>query len=231
MLTPVSTASPSAPAAGDASLRDLDPDRSSSRRAARVPDRARFEAADTMSQSSGLGDRARQALLESASETGPDGLSADERQLVEQLRARDREVRNHEEAHARVGGQYAGAPSYDLQAGPDGRSYAIGGSVPIDVSPVRGDPEATIVKMEVVKAAALAPAKPSAADRNIAALADANRLEALAQLASQRRQSPEADADDARGPLVAAAEALTRMARLLSDGVDMIGRGVVDQAV
>ncbi|MEM9199812.1 MAG: putative metalloprotease CJM1_0395 family protein [Pseudomonadota bacterium] len=184
-----------------------------------------------MSQSSGLGDRARQALLESASETGPDGLSADERQLVEQLRARDREVRNHEEAHARVGGQYAGAPSYDLQAGPDGRSYAIGGSVPIDVSPVRGDPEATIVKMEVVKAAALAPAKPSAADRNIAALADANRLEALAQLASQRRQSPEADADDARGPLVAAAEALTRMARLLSDGVDMIGRGVVDQAV
>lgn len=177
-----------------------------------------------------LGPKARESLLASTKATGQDGLTPEERQLVRDLRARDREVRNHEEAHARVGGRYAGMPSYDLQSGPDGKRYAIGGSVPIDVSPVRGDPEATVAKMEIVKAAALAPAKPSAADRNIAALADANRLDALAELAAQRRLAPDEDTGG-RGPLVAAAEALSRMARLLSDSASGFGRGMLDQAV
>ncbi len=133
-----------------------------------------------------LGPEAQAALIRSTGSAGGDGLSEEERQLLRQLSARDKEVRDHEEAHARVGGPYAGSPSYDYQTGPDGQRYAIGGSVPIDVSPVRGDPEATIAKMEIVKAAALAPAEPSAADRQIAALADANRLKALTELAAQK---------------------------------------------
>ena len=116
-------------------------------------------------------------------------LSEDEQAVVDQLAARDREVRNHEEAHARVGGQYAGNPSYTFQEGPDGKQYAIGGEVPIDVSPVADDPEATIVKMEIVKAAALAPAEPSGQDRKVAALADAQRQKAIADLADLRRQT------------------------------------------
>lgn len=124
------------------------------------------------------------------------GLSEEERAVVDQLKARDREVRDHEEAHARVGGPYAGAPSYTYQTGPDGQQYAVGGEVPIDVSEIPGDPAATIDKMDVVKAAALAPAEPSSADRNVAAEADAKRLAAVADLRALRsaeRADPEVD--------------------------------------
>jgi len=38
-------------------------------------------------------------------------LTADELSLLRQLKNRDREVRAHEQAHARVGGPYAGAPN------------------------------------------------------------------------------------------------------------------------
>lgn len=124
-------------------------------------------------------------------------LTEGEQAVVDELRALDREVRNHEQAHARVGGQYAGEPSYTYQTGPDGRSYAIGGEVAIDIAPVEGDPEATIVKMEVVKAAALAPAEPSAQDRKVAALADAQRAQAVADLAELRRAVNEPAPDPA----------------------------------
>lgn len=112
-------------------------------------------------------------------------LSDDERRVVDQLKARDREVRDHEQAHARVGGPYASQPSYSYQTGPDGRRYAIGGEVQIDVAPVANDPEATIAKMMIVKAAALAPAEPSSADRRVAAMAEALRNQAQAELTAQ----------------------------------------------
>lgn len=123
------------------------------------------------------------------------GLSEAEQAQVDTLRARDREVRDHEQAHARVGGPYAGQPSYTYQAGPDGQRYAVGGEVPIDAAPVEGDPEATVAKMDIVKAAALAPAEPSGADRQVAALADATRAQALADLAAVRRAQAAGDVD------------------------------------
>lgn len=123
------------------------------------------------------------------------GLTEAEKETVAQLKARDREVRNHEEAHARVGGQFAGAPSYTFQSGPDGQQYAVGGEVAIDVAPVADDPEATIEKMEVVKAAALAPAEPSAQDRKVASLADAQRTQAIGDLAELRRAVNEGEAE------------------------------------
>lgn len=116
----------------------------------------------------------------------PGQLSEDEQAVVAEMAARDAEVRRHEEAHARVGGQYASAPSYTFQTGPDGKNYAVGGEVQIDVAPVDGDPEATIDKMDVVKAAALAPAEPSAADRAVASLADRQRGAAMAELNRMR---------------------------------------------
>ncbi|KPQ28188.1 MAG: SprA-related family [Marinobacter excellens HL-55] len=109
----------------------------------------------------------------------------DEAQLKElaNLKARDREVRAHEAAHQAVGGQYAGAMSFTYQRGPDGAQYAVGGEVPIDVSPVAGDPQATIEKMRVVRAAAMAPAQPSAQDRAVAAQAMQTMLQAQSELA------------------------------------------------
>jgi len=99
-------------------------------------------------------------------------LTEAERRTVAELRRRDQEVRRHEQAHARAGGQYAGAPTCSYTRGPDGRLYATGGSTPIDVSPVSGDPDATICKMEAIKRAAFAPADPSDQDRAVAARAD-----------------------------------------------------------
>ncbi|WP_420404852.1 putative metalloprotease CJM1_0395 family protein [Nisaea sp.] len=121
-------------------------------------------------------------------ETGPGELTEEEEQLVEDLKQRDAEVRRHEQAHKAVGGQYAGAISYTYQSGPDGRRYAVGGEVPIDASPIAGDPEATIRKLEQVRRAALAPAEPSGADRAVAAQASQGIQQARAE---QARESAE----------------------------------------
>lgn len=107
-----------------------------------------------------------------------------ELQQIKELKARDTEVRTHEQAHAAVGGQYAGSPSYEYQRGPDGTNYAVGGEVPIDVGVINGDPQATIDKMQTVRAAALAPAEPSGADRAIATDATQKIAAAQAELAS-----------------------------------------------
>ena len=104
---------------------------------------------------------------------------------IKELKARDTEVRIHEQAHAAVGGQYAGSPSYEYQRGPDGTNYAVGGEVQIDVAEIKGDPKATIEKMQTVRAAALAPQEPSSADRSIAADATQKLMAAQAELASQ----------------------------------------------
>lgn len=111
-----------------------------------------------------------------------------EQQELRELQARDQEVRAHEQAHATVGGRYAGTPSYEYQQGPDGRRYAVGGEVQIDLAPIAGDPQATMQKMQQVKAAALAPAEPSAADRSIASEATNRLLQAQAELIAEQTQ-------------------------------------------
>lgn len=135
--------------------------------------------------------------------TGPSGLTEEEQAQVDELKQRDREVRAHEQAHAAAGGAYAGSPSYEYETGPDGNRYAVGGEVAIDASPIAGDPEATIQKMEIVKRAALAPAEPSPQDRAVAAQADQTRLKAQAELRDQRAEEQEAAAqedDENSGP-------------------------------
>ncbi|WP_242634322.1 putative metalloprotease CJM1_0395 family protein [Marinobacter salicampi] len=111
-------------------------------------------------------------------------VELDEAQALElsELKARDREVRAHEMAHQAVGGQYAGSASYTYRRGPDGVQYAVGGEVPISVSPLAGDPQGTIEKMRVVRAAALAPAEPSSQDRAVAAEATQVMLKAQIEL-------------------------------------------------
>lgn len=119
-----------------------------------------------------------------------------ELEQIQELSARDREVKSHENAHAAVGGQYAGSPSYEYQRGPDGRQYAVGGEVPIDVSKVPGDPQATINKMNQVRSAALAPAEPSSQDRKVAAQASSTAAEARRELSSQQGEVAAAESDE-----------------------------------
>lgn len=116
-------------------------------------------------------------------------LSEEEKAEVEELERRDREVRAHELAHASTAGRHGGAPRYSYERGPDGRLYAVEGEVPIDVSPVRGDPEATLRKMEQVKRAALAPVNPSAKDRQVAALASRRAAEARRDISQRALES------------------------------------------
>ncbi|WP_343351150.1 putative metalloprotease CJM1_0395 family protein [Pseudomonas sediminis] len=106
---------------------------------------------------------------------------------IDDLVQRDREVRTHEQAHAAVGGQYAGAPTYSFKRGPDGQRYAVSGEVSIDTAPVPNDPEATLRKMEIVLRAALAPIEPSPQDLRVAALAQAQAAQARVELAELRR--------------------------------------------
>lgn len=112
-----------------------------------------------------------------------------DQEQIQQLANRDREVRAHEQAHASVGGQYAGSPSFSYERGPDGVNYAVGGEVPISLPSSSGkNPEQTLAAAEQVRRAALAPADPSPQDRSVAASASQLALEARAEIAKQQVQ-------------------------------------------
>jgi hypothetical protein len=119
---------------------------------------------------------------------------------LRELQRRDREVRAHEQAHLAAAGGYArGGVSLHYQRGPDGRMYAVGGEVSIDLSRA-ATPEETISKMQTVRRAALAPAEPSAADRQIAAQASIKLAEAQRELQTgefQQTDSTQRSADAA----------------------------------
>ncbi len=108
-----------------------------------------------------------------------------DQQTIQQLAERDREVRAHEQAHAAVGGQLTGSPSYSFERGPDGVSYAVAGEVSISSGAVPGDPEATLANARIVQQAALAPADPSPQDRRVAADASQLQQQAIQEIAQQ----------------------------------------------
>ena len=122
-------------------------------------------------------------------------VQAQEQEQIKELAARDREVRAHEQAHAAVGGQYAGAPRYEFERGPDGVRYAVGGEVSIDVSKA-ATPEETLRKAQIVRRAAMAPAEPSAQDRAVAAQASRLEAEAIRELAIERTGNSEATTEE-----------------------------------
>jgi hypothetical protein len=114
-------------------------------------------------------------------------LTPDQQKQVEELKKRDTDVRLHEAAHLAAAGGYArGGATFTFQKGPDGKQYAVGGEVQIDTSTVPHNPQATIAKMQIVQAAALAPADPSSQDRAVAAQAAAKASQAQAQLSQHQ---------------------------------------------
>lgn len=117
---------------------------------------------------------------------GVDGEALDEAEAAEvkELEDRDAEVKAHERAHQSAGGQYAGAPQYEYERGPDGKDYATEGHVDVDVSE-ESTPEKTLEKMQRVIAAAKAPAEPSSQDLKVAAEANQKAAEARTEIASE----------------------------------------------
>ncbi len=118
------------------------------------------------------------------------GLTPKEEKEVKKLKRQDAAVRAHEQAHlAAGGGLVRGGASFEYERGPDGKQYAKSGEVNIDISPVKGDPQATILKMQKVRRAAMAPADPSGQDRAVAAKATRTEAKARAELREQNLNS------------------------------------------
>lgn len=104
--------------------------------------------------------------------SNPNEKSPEEKKDIENLQKTDKKVRAHEQAHLAAGaGLVRGGASFEYTRGPDGKMYAVGGEVKIDISPVSGKPDETIRKMQRVIAAALAPVDPSPQDRAVATIA------------------------------------------------------------
>ncbi len=121
--------------------------------------------------------------------TDPRELTQEEELEVRRMAARDAEVRRHELAHASVGGPHIGVAEYKYQRGPDGKLYAVGGRVSIDVAPA-ASPAATVRKMDTIIRAALAPLNPSMEDRAAAVLAWQIRQKAVnAEKAEERDET------------------------------------------
>ncbi|WP_286234316.1 putative metalloprotease CJM1_0395 family protein [Thalassotalea sediminis] len=114
-----------------------------------------------------------------------------DQQQIRKLQNRDREVRSHEQAHATAGGAYTGAPSYSFEVGPDGKKYAVEGEVSVDLSPIKGDPRATIAKLQKVYNAALAPANPSVQDSRVANKAAQLIVQAQSELYANSQEALE----------------------------------------
>jgi|GEM_PF-1802411 len=131
---------------------------------------------------------------DASSKNSPEGQKTGNRtdqdknaEVVKKFRARDTEVRAHESAHiAAAGGLAQGGPHFTYERGPDGQLYAIGGSVSIDVSPVPGDPSATISKARIIRSAALAPTEPSGQDQAVAAAAAQMAQRAQSEISQQQ---------------------------------------------
>jgi hypothetical protein len=69
-------------------------------------------------------------------------LTEEQRLEIQKLKDRDREVRNHEQAHLSAAGGFAiSGASFTFAVGPDGQRYAVGGEVSIDTSAIPNNPE------------------------------------------------------------------------------------------
>lgn len=129
----------------------------------------------------------------------PGELTPEEKKVVAELSARDREVRAHEQAHASVGGHLAGSPSYEYESGPDGKRYAVAGEVPIELRE-GSDPEETLRNAQTVRRAALAPAEPSPQDRSVAAAASQMEARARTEILEERAAETQESNQSERSP-------------------------------
>lgn len=154
-------------------------------------------------------------------ETSPastQALTERDLKLIQELKKADTEVRAHEMAHIAAGGQYiTSGAKLEYQRGPDGVNYAVAGEVSIDTSAIPGDPRATAQKMQRIKAAALAPASPSAQDRKVAASATALAAKAAAEIMALVTAQSSASAKDGTATAHDTGTAATAYANMASE--------------
>lgn len=117
------------------------------------------------------------------------GKELQQQKALDELRQTDAEVRNHEREHVQqAAGNVVSGPQYKYVIGPDGKAYAVGAEVRVDLSPVPGNPEATMRKAEALRKAALSPGDPSSQDLAVAMAASQLGLKAAQQVKEEARQ-------------------------------------------
>lgn len=94
--------------------------------------------------------------------------------VLEKFKQTDQQVRTHEQIHASIG--HTTTPiAYNYQQGPDGKMYAVGGSVRFDTS-IPEDPKAAAFKLDQIQKAASGVADASGADNTIASQTNLNKI-------------------------------------------------------
>lgn len=140
----------------------------------------RVEQDQALEKTSSKGDYIEQTTNLSNSQNNYD--EQDFQRVLEKFKRTDAQVRSHEQVHATIG-QTTSPISYNYQKGPDGKMYAVGGSVRFDTS-IPDDPKSAAFKLDQLSKAAAGPTDPSGADTTIASQSNLNKI--LLQLQSER---------------------------------------------
>jgi len=98
----------------------------------------------------------------------------DYKRVLDKLKQSDSEIRKHEQSHASLGNTTSPI-SYNYQAGPDGKLYAVGGSVRLETS-IPDDPKQASYKLDRIAKARSGVVDPSGADAQITIQANLNKL-------------------------------------------------------
>ena len=98
----------------------------------------------------------------------------DYQRVLNKFKNKDNEIRTHEQTHASLGTTTAPI-NYNFQVGPDGKLYAMGGSVRFDTS-IPSNPENARVKLEELKDASSSVSPLSGADASIAQTTNLNKM-------------------------------------------------------
>jgi hypothetical protein len=115
----------------------------------------------------------QKASLEKTSQNKQDYIEVSGQQLdkndyervLAKFKSADSHIRAHEQNHASHGTTTAPI-QYNYQMGPDGKMYAVGGSVRLDTS-IPDDPKAAQIKLDQIKRSANTNSDPSGADIGI----------------------------------------------------------------
>lgn len=130
---------------------------------------------------------------ESDTNSQNDELTQQEQQEVSELKTTDAQVRAHEHAHlAAAAGLKTSGPNYEYETGPDGEKYAVAGDVNVSYQS-SSDPEVNLRNAQQLRAAALAPADPSAQDRKVAAQAEREIAQARQEIMQEQNGTAEED--------------------------------------
>lgn len=98
----------------------------------------------------------------------------DYQRVLNKFKNKDSEIRTHEQTHASLGTTTAPI-NYNYQVGPDGKLYAMGGSVRFNTS-IPSNPESAKVKLDELKDASSSVSSLSGADASIAQTANLNKM-------------------------------------------------------